>query len=225
MRLRAGLVAVAVALSVAAWDTAAVDAVGSDGARDVEEATAEGLGDYWTSTFRRLGRVYLGPSDVVWYDAPTFTGCGIATRDSSSYCYVDRTIYLGSDLFVRSVADRGDFAAATILAHEWGHEVQDELGLFRWAVAHRYWIGKELQADCYAGMFARHAAALGLLHPGDLEAGRALLASLGDDRRMKRTSPQAHGTPAERAGWFLRGYRTGSLKVCKSVYSVLYRKH
>ena len=102
--------------------------------------------------------------------------------------------------------------------------MQDELGLFRWAVLHRYWIGKELQADCYAGMFARSAASLGLLHDGDLEDATALLASLGDDPQMKRSSPQAHGTSAERVGWFLRGYQTGSLKACKSVYSVLYRK-
>ena len=73
-------------------------------------------------------------------------------------------------------------------------------------------------------MFARHAAGLGLLEEGDVEEGAAMLASLGDDARMNRNSPQAHGTPAERRGWFLRGYQTGSLKVCKSVYTVLYRK-
>jgi uncharacterized protein len=215
----------AAALLVAGWDAAAVDAVGPNEARDdVEAVTAAGLETYWTSTFRRLGRVYLGPSDVVWYDFPTFTGCGITALGSSSYCRVDRTIYLDAELFARSIGDLGDFAAATILAHEWGHEVQDELGLFRWAVVHRYWIGKELQADCYAGLFARHAAAVGALRDGDLEEGTALLASLGDDQRMKRSSPQAHGTPTERVGWFLRGYRTGSLRVCKSVYSVLYRE-
>jgi predicted metalloprotease len=73
-------------------------------------------------------------------------------------------------------------------------------------------------------MFARHAADRGLLETGDLEDAKALLASLGDDQGMKRTSPQAHGTPSERVGWFLRGYRTASLKVCRSVYSVLYGK-
>ena len=225
MRLRASLPALAAVLAVAAWNAAAVEAVAPNQTRDeVEAATAEGLGDYWTTTFRRLGRVYVGPSEVVWYDFPTFTGCGITSLGSSTYCRVDRTIYLDADLFARSIGELGDFAAATILAHEWGHEVQDELGIFRWAVLHRYWIGKELQADCYAGMFTRNTAALGLLHDGDLEAATSLLASLGDDERMPRNSPQAHGTPIERVGWFLRGYQTGSLKVCKSVYSVLYRK-
>jgi uncharacterized protein len=225
VRLRASLPALAAVLAVAAWNAAAVKAVSPSQTRDeVETATAEGLGDYWTTTFRRLGRVYVGPSNVVWYDFPTFTGCGITSLGSSTYCRVDRTIYLDADLFARSMGDLGDYAAATILAHEWGHEVQDELGLFRWAVLHRYWIGKELQADCYAGMFTRHVAAVGLLHDGDVEAATALLASLGDDQRMRRSSPQAHGTPTERVGWFLRGYQTGSLKVCKSVYSVLYPK-
>jgi uncharacterized protein len=225
VRLRASLLALAAVLAVAASNAGAVEAVTPNQTRDaVETATAEGLGDFWTTTFRRLGRVYVGPSNVVWYDFPTFTGCGITSLRSSTYCRVDRTIYLDSGLFADSIATLGDFSAATILAHEWGHEVQDELGLFRWAVLHRYWIGKELQADCYAGMFARNLDRLGSLHPGDVEAATALLASLGDDQRMPRGSPQAHGTPTERVGWFLRGYQTGSLSVCKSVYSVLYRK-
>ena len=223
VRLRGSLPALAAAAAVAGWHAAAVDAVGPSEAR-VESATAAELQDFWASSFRRLGRAYAGPSHVVWYESATVTGCGITAVGSSTYCRVDRTIYLDSGLFARSIGSIGDFAAATILAHEWGHEVQDELGLFRWAVAHRYWIGKELQADCYAGMFARRADELGLLHEGDVEAGRAMLASLGDDPQMPRTSPQAHGTPAERSAWFLRGYRTGSLKVCKSVYSALYAK-
>jgi len=223
--LRASLPALAAVLAVAAWHAAAVEAVAPNQTRDeVEAATAEGLSDYWTTAFRRLGRVYVGPSEVVWYDFPTFTGCGITALGSSTYCRVDRTIYLDAELFAHSIGNLGDFAAATILAHEWGHEVQDELGIFRWAVRHRYWIGKELQADCYAGMFARNAAALGLLRNGDLEAATSLLASLGDDQRMPRNSPQAHGTPLERVGWFLRGYQTGSLKACKSVYKRLYSK-
>jgi uncharacterized protein len=225
VRLRKSLSALAAALFVVAWNAAAGKAVMPNEARDdVEAATAAGLGDYWTATFRRLGRVYVGPSDVVWYDFPTFTGCGITALGNSSYCRVDRTIYLDADLFARSIGNLGDFAAATILAHEWGHEVQDELGVFRWAVVHRYWIGKELQADCYAGMFARHAADLGILHAGDLDEATTLLASVGDDQRMKRNSPQAHGRPTERVGWFLRGYQTASLKVCKSVYSILYSR-
>ena len=225
MRLRASLPALAAVLAVAAWNAAAVEAVAPNQTRDeVEATTAEGLGDYWTATFRRLGRVYVGPSNVAWYDYPTFTGCGITSLGSATYCRVDRTIYLDAGLFSREIGTLGDFAAATILAHEWGHEVQDELGLFRWAVLHRYWIGKELQADCYAGMFTRNLAGLGLLRDGDVEAATALLASLGDDQSMRRGSPQAHGTPTERVGWFLRGYQTGSLKVCKSVYSLLYRK-
>jgi uncharacterized protein len=224
VRLRLGLSALSAALAVAALPAAAGGAVAPHGARELEAATAAGLGDYWTSTFRRLGRLYVGPSDVVWYDFPSFTGCGITSLGSSTYCRVDRTIYLDSGLFTRAIDNFGDFAAATILAHEWGHEVQDELGLFRWAVLHRYWIGKELQADCYAGMFARRLGQLGLLRDGDLEDATALLASLGDDQQMKRSSPQAHGTPVERMSWFLRGYQKGSLKTCRSVYSVLYKK-
>jgi hypothetical protein len=224
VRLRLGLSALAAAVVVAAAPTAAVEAVAPNEGRDLEAATAAGLGDYWTSTFRRLGRLYVGPSDVVWYDFPTFTGCGITSLGSSTYCRVDRTIYLDAGLFTHAMNDFGDFAAATILAHEWGHEVQDELGLFRWSILHRYWIGKELQADCYAGLYARHVGQLGLLQDGDIEEATGLLASLGDDARMKRNSPQAHGTPVERMSWFLRGYQKGSLKTCKSVYSVLYKK-
>ena len=223
VRLRASLSALAAAVAGAGWHAAAVDAVGPSEAR-VEIATAAQLKTYWSGTFRRLGRVYAGPSKVVWYDTATVTGCGITAVGSSTYCRVDRTIYLDTGLFARSLGTIGDFAAATILAHEWGHEVQDELGLFRWAVRHRYWVGKELQADCYAGMFARHAERRGLLEPGDVEEGRALLSSLGDDEQMPRNSSQAHGTAAERAEWFRRGYRTGSLAVCRSVYGALYGK-
>src|SRR5919201_4148968 len=218
VRLRGSLPALAAAAAVAGWHAAAVDAVGPSEAR-VESATAAELQDFWASSFRRLGRAYAGPSHVVWYESATVTGCGITAVGSSTYCRVDRTIYLDSGLFARSIGSIGDFAASTILAHEWGHEVQDELGLFRLAVVHRYWIGKELQADCYAGMFARATADRGLSQKGDLDDATTLLASLGDDEHMSRTSPQAHGTPAERVGWFLRGYQRASLKVCKSVYS------
>jgi uncharacterized protein len=217
------LPALAAAVALAGWHAAAVDAVGANEAR-VEATTAAGLQDFWSTTFRHLGRPYAGPLQVVWYDSPTVTGCGITSVGSSTYCRVDRTIYLDAGLFARSILNIGDFAAATILAHEWGHEVQDELGLFRWAVVHHYWIGKELQADCYAGMYARHLAAVGLLHDGDVDAGAALLRSLGDDAQMPRSSPQAHGTPAQRESWFRRGYATGSLATCKRVYTVLYAR-
>jgi predicted metalloprotease len=73
-------------------------------------------------------------------------------------------------------------------------------------------------------MFARREAAQGLLRDGDIEAAARLLVSLGDGPDMPRNSPQAHGTPTERVGWFLRGYQTGSLTVCRSVYRVLYHK-
>ena len=222
MRVLWALLFVLAGLAAAPPGTPAVAREPHSAVGEVEAVTADALSEYWTGAFRRLGRVYVGPAEVVWFDRPTFTACGIAS--TASYCRIDRTIYFGYDLLEHSLATIGDFAAATVVAHEWGHEVQDELGLFRWAVVHRYWIGKELQADCYAGMFARHAAAMGLLEEGDLEEGAAMLASLGDDERMKRSSPQAHGTPAERVAWFRRGYQTGSLKVCKSVYSVLYHK-
>jgi predicted metalloprotease len=222
VRLRAGLPALAAALAFAGWHAAAVDAVGPREAR-LEADTAAALYDYWSAAFGRIGRPYAGPKGVVWYDTPTFMGCGITSVGSSTYCRVDRTIYLDVGLFSRSLGNIGDFAAATILAHEWGHEVQDELGLFSWAVLHRYWIGKELQADCYAGMFLRHATKVGLLSGGDVAEGTALLASLGDGPDMKRSSPQAHGTPTERVGWFLRGFQTGSRTACNSVYRKLYK--
>lgn len=221
MRVSWALLPVVAALAAASPGTPSATYKPHSDVGEVEAVTADALSEYWTGAFRRLGRVYVGPADVVWFEDPTVTACGIAS--TASYCRIDRTIYFGYDLLRHSLATIGDFAAATVVAHEWGHEVQDELGLFRWAVVHRYWIGKELQADCYAGMFARHAAALGLLEDGDVEEGAAMLASLGD-QRMNRNSPQAHGTPAERRGWFLRGYQTGSLKVCKAVYTVLYRK-
>jgi predicted metalloprotease len=222
VRVLRALVLVLAGLAAAPSGTPAVVFEPHSAVSEVEAVTADALREYWAGAFRRLGRVYVGPAEVVWFERPTVTACGIAS--TASYCRIDRTIYVGYDLLEHSLTTVGDFAAATVVAHEWGHEVQDELGLFRWAVAHRYWIGKELQADCYAGMFARHAAAMGLLQEDDLEEGAAMLRSLGDDRRIKRSSPQAHGTPAERVSWFLRGYRTGSLEVCKSVYSVLNRK-
>ena len=223
--LLAVVLALALAASASAQPTAtprsSVDITNPD---VLVRFTSRALNTYWNWWFtRRLDRTYYRPAGIYWYTRAIRTDCGLTLVGNAFYCPADNTIWLDKNLFryyLQTV--REDFAAAAVLAHEWGHWIQDQLGWLRWAIQRRFYVGKELQADCYAGMFTRYLDDYGFLEPGDLLEGARLMVRIGDDLRVRRDDEQAHGTPRERLDWFLYGFRTGSLFACNRVYRQIY---
>lgn len=177
------------------------------------------------------------PPRIVLYEQGTSTdGCGYGQAAMGPfYCPADRSVYLDLS-FWRVMNDQlgagGDFANAYVIAHEIGHHVQTLTGTstqVRQAQAragsqgeaNRLSVAMELQADCYAGVWAANAAAVSggevALAPGDLEQGMAAAAAIGDDRLSGGgRSPETftHGTSAQRVQWLRRGYDTGDPAAC-----------
>ena len=168
------------------------------------DAVVADLDAFWAQTFAAAGRDYASPA-VVALDAPTETACG--TIDPAwgpgAYCGLDQTIYYSPAWLGDLSAAGHDFAWITVMAHEWGHHVQLQLGLLGYPDA-----ATELQADCLAGAYAADAEARGLLTPGAVAEAISLSALSGDLGWLPRDAP-AHGSGAERAISFSRGYQEG----------------
>ncbi|MBK8453347.1 MAG: neutral zinc metallopeptidase [Thiofilum sp.] len=189
--------------------------------------------DVWTPMFRQMGGRYTPPKLVLFTDQIN-SACGYSTAATGPfYCPGDNKVYIDLGFFneLKALGAEGDFARAYVLGHEIGHHVQNELGISQQvsslqqrmdeANANRLSVLLELQADCYAGVWAHHAQRQrNLLEPGDLEEGLQAAASIGDDRlqRMsgRRINPDAftHGTSAQRVQWFKTGFQSGNLKTC-----------
>lgn len=189
--------------------------------------------DVWNKLFADGGQRYREPSLVLFTDAVN-SACGLQSAATGPfYCPSDQKVYI--DLgFYRQLARMGgpgDFARAYVIGHEVGHHVQNLLGTSA-AVARRQRTASgaetnalsvrlELQADCYAGVWAHHAEAdRNLLEEGDIEEGLAAAAAIGDDAIMgragRRVRPDAftHGSSAQRVDWLRRGLRSGRLSEC-----------
>jgi predicted metalloprotease len=161
---------------------------------------------------------------IIKHGGSTRSNCvGLVTSsDGPFYCARDRPgkVFLPSDsiqaLVLRSHSWRRwrkkDFAIAYIVAHEWGHHLQDVLGILR--NSHLKSIQIELQADCLAGVWSHSTWARGLLEPGDIPEAIKLAPLAGDARGTPKNDPQAHGSPRQRAAWFMRGYRSGKAGQC-----------
>jgi predicted metalloprotease len=189
--------------------------------------------DVWTEIFKRSGQAYPEPK-LVLFTGATRTACGTGqTAMGPFYCPNDQKVYI--DLaFYRDLRTRfhapGDFAEAYVIAHEVGHHVQNLTGTMRKMDAMRARSGRaeanqasvrlELQADCYAGVWAYYAGSRKLLDPGDLEEGLTAAAAIGDDRIQKQTQgtvvPESftHGSSEQRVRWFKRGMDTGKVSAC-----------
>jgi predicted metalloprotease len=201
--------------------------------------------DVWRAEFRKMGMTYQPPNPLVLYEQATGTQCGLGQSAMGPfYCPRDQRVYLDLDFF-QELSSRfgapGDFAQAYVIAHEIGHHVQNLLGISdqvqqaesragSQGQANRYSVALELQADCYAGVWAAHAAEVSggkvALDPGDFEEGLRAAAAVGDDTLQKQTQGRVvpdsftHGTSAERQHWLQQGYSTGDPKACDTFSAV-----
>ncbi len=186
----------------------------------------------WQEQFQAAGKSYEVTTLVLFEDGVD-TGCGSATSATGPfYCPADNQVYLDLGFF-RDLATRfdapGDFAQAYVIAHEFGHHVQNLLGVNAQVQreskrnpddANELSVRLELQADCFAGVWANSAYQDELLEAGDLEEGLGAASAVGDDRIQKeatgRVNPESftHGTSAQRMEWFQKGYTSGSPERC-----------
>jgi hypothetical protein len=183
---------------------------------------------------------YRPPDNIVLYEQGTPTGCGYGQSAMGPfYCPEDRQVYLDLGFWQEMETQLGafgaDFARAYVLAHEIGHHVQTLTGASEQAQraqqsasseaeGNRYSVALELQADCYAGVWAANAAAVSngevALEQGDLEEGLRTASAIGDDALQRRSSGQVspesftHGTSAQRMEWLQRGYQSGDPASC-----------
>jgi hypothetical protein len=189
--------------------------------------------DSWGRIFAGGGTRYAPPT-LVLFTGSTESACGFASEAMGPfYCAGDRKVYI--DLaFYAELRDRfnapGDFAEAYVIAHEIGHHVQNLLGTLPEVDRMRGQAGEteanqlsvrlELQADCYAGIWAHFAEQKGILEVGDIDEALNAAAQIGDDAIQMRTQgyvvPESfnHGTSAQRSRWFKRGYNQGDLAAC-----------
>ncbi|HEV8536602.1 MAG TPA: neutral zinc metallopeptidase [Candidatus Limnocylindria bacterium] len=182
---------------------------------------------YWGDEFSRRGETYL-PAKTVIYTGYVQAGCGLASAAQGPfYCPEDEKVYLDiaffQELRQRFGARGGPFAEGYVVAHEYGHHVQNQLGVLQQGGSRGASIRVELQADCLAGVWAHHAAATGYLEqPTPDEVAQALdaAAAVGDDRIQRETqgyvTPEqwTHGSSAQRMQWFQSGYQTGDMDRC-----------
>ena len=192
--------------------------------------------DTWQALFKQMGRTYEEPRLVLFTQA-TPTACGTGQSAMGPfYCPSDRRVYI--DLaFYRLLQERfkapGDFAQAYVIAHEVGHHVQNLLGIMDKVQASRPRLSEaqnnalsvrvELQADCFAGLWAHHAQrSRQVLEQGDIEEALRAATAIGDDTLQRRSQgtivPESftHGSAAQRTRWFRRGFEAGTVAACNT---------
>lgn len=173
---------------------------------------------YWANIFDEEGVEYETAYDFIGYDDSLGTSaCGELVPNNAFYCPLDHSIYLHLPFLQTMLDEIGDFGPAFVVAHEWGHLVQGNLGILE--DPSLYSIQVELQADCFAGAWTSYSEhERGILEEGDFREAVLSLFMVGDDFNTEFFDPQAHGTPGERIDWFKRGYDRG-IPVCLSLLS------
>jgi len=187
--------------------------------------------DVWHDVFRQNGREYREPTLVLFTDQVQ-SACGMAgAAVGPFYCPGDEKVYIDLSFYEelrRRFNAPGDFAQAYVIAHEVGHHVQNLLGIsdrvdaargrVSEAEANRLSVRLELQADFFAGVFARYVQNQGVLEAGDIEEALRAASAIGDDKIQRQTRgyvvPDSftHGTSEQRLRWFKKGYDTGDIR-------------
>ncbi|MBA3365804.1 MAG: zinc metallopeptidase [Actinobacteria bacterium] len=200
--------------------------------KDFVAFVVDDVQDNWERVFKQSEQPYRRTTLVLFRQATT-SGCGPASAATGPfYCPLDGKVYLDLEFF-RELSSRfgapGDFAQAYVIAHEFGHHVQNVLGIddqVRKAQrsdpdeANDLSVRLELQADCFAGVWGHSAYQKRLLESGDLEEGLAAAAAVGDDRIQRttrgRVDPEAftHGSSEQRSRWFREGFDRGDPNAC-----------
>jgi uncharacterized protein len=192
--------------------------------------------DTWHTLFQQMGQTYVEPK-LVLFSGAVNSACGYApSAVGPFYCPADQKLYIDLN-FYRDLKNRyqapGDFAQAYVIAHEVGHHVQNQLGIsnrvralqrrVNEVEANQLSVRQELQADCFAGIWAHHAQrSRQILEAGDIEEALNAASSIGDDRLQQQTKgyvvPEAftHGSSAQRVRWFKRGIQTGDPNQCNT---------
>ncbi|MGZ5400998.1 MAG: KPN_02809 family neutral zinc metallopeptidase [Nocardioides sp.] len=216
---------------------------GADANADVEcrvIGTVNSVQAYWTEALPRYQKQWQ-PTKTVLYKGSTQSQCGTASNQVGPfYCPLDQKVYIDADFFAileqQFGSDGGALAQEYVVAHEYGHALQDQLGLLGRAQQdpegpNSGGVRIELMADCLAGVWAKSASTtegpdgepfLKPLTDADIESALSAAAAVGDDRIQEKTqgqvNPEAwtHGSAEARQRWFLQGYRTGDLNQCNT---------
>jgi uncharacterized protein len=191
--------------------------------------------DVWGENFQKMGKTYQKPK-LVLFTRSVKSACGMAgSAMGPFYCPGDQKVYLDFSFFEdmqRRLGVSGDFARAYVIGHEVGHHVQKLMGIMQKVRQHqqanpaeknKWSVMLELQADCFAGVWAKQAdMKRHILEPGDIEKGLNAASAIGDDRIQKRTRGYAvpdsftHGSSEQRVYWFKRGFEAGDHNSCKT---------
>ena len=207
---------------------------GADPLADMVAVVVADTEDAWNAIFAEAGLEYREPT-LVLFSGATRSACGLGQSAMGPfYCPADEKAYIDlsfyDDMRTRFQAP-GDFAQAYVIAHEVGHHVQNLLGIsaemrrrqqgLGQAEANSLSVRLELQADCFAGVWANHAdRARNILEAGDVEEALNAASAIGDDRLQRQSQgrivPESftHGTSAQRQRWFRRGLESGSVSAC-----------
>jgi predicted metalloprotease len=186
--------------------------------------------DVWGQVLPQQARTRYQPPKLVLYSGQTPSACGYGEAAMGPfYCPGDQNLYLDFDFFQELKQEfkaPGDFAQAYVIAHEVGHHVQNLLGTMdkvqRAGQSNRLSVALELQADCYAGIWANYAQQKGLVEAGDAEEAIRAASAVGDDTIQRRTQgvvmPDSftHGSSQQRMQWFAKGMQSGQMSQCEA---------
>ena len=186
----------------------------------------------WTQIFQESGKTYRHAKLVI-YRRATYSGCGTAQAQTGPfYCPQDEKVYIDLsfwDELKKFGGDTGDFAQAYVIAHELGHHVQKLLGIEQKeqmlvrqnpGQKNEYSVDLELQADCFAGVWAHTTEQRGFVHPNDIAGALKAAAAVGDDHLQSMSgraeSPESwtHGSSEQREHWFRQGLDSGKISAC-----------